>query len=154
MVSDDDVWKIVKTMRKERRKQLRKENGVVHRCILWVFGNRHSDSGSSEPTTEHDEMPIATPPTAQTSDIEEGETDGNTEVGTSALSDTNRSDIESEIASEECPEDATMDPVFQEADSVSDPLGVDGESSADSNVQAACCEEADCNCVPCSEGRI
>jgi hypothetical protein len=151
MVSDDDVWKIVKTMRKERRKQLRKENGVVHRCILWVVGNRHSDSGSSDPTTEHDEMPIATPPTAQTSDIEEGETDGNTEVGTSALSDSNGSDIESEIASEELLEErpeGAMDPVFPEADSVSDPSGVDGVSSADSNVQAACREEVDCSCVP------
>ena len=35
MVSDDAIWETVQKMRKERRKILRKENGLVHRFVNW-----------------------------------------------------------------------------------------------------------------------
>ena len=38
MVSDDDVWKAVRKQRRDRLKQLRIENGIIHRCIKWIVG--------------------------------------------------------------------------------------------------------------------
>ena len=40
LVSDDEVWAAVQKMRKERRRQLRKENGPVHRFLKWATSNR------------------------------------------------------------------------------------------------------------------
>jgi hypothetical protein len=43
MVSDENVWQIVKELRKERRKLFRQENGLLHRCTRpWkLLRNRH-----------------------------------------------------------------------------------------------------------------
>ena len=40
MLSDEDIWDVVQRMRKERRKQLRNENGVVYRFVNWVKSKR------------------------------------------------------------------------------------------------------------------
>ena len=37
MVSDDDVWKQVKALRRERRRLLRLNNDLLHRCIQWIL---------------------------------------------------------------------------------------------------------------------
>eukprot|EP00536_Pseudo-nitzschia_multiseries_P000888 jgi/Psemu1/282634/fgenesh1_pg.11_\ len=51
LVSDDDIWRVVQRMRKERRKQLRKENGALHRFVNWaksVRGNNEQPSLENE----------------------------------------------------------------------------------------------------------
>jgi len=40
LVSDEDVWNAVQRMRKERRKQLRRENGFVRRLIEWLVSKK------------------------------------------------------------------------------------------------------------------
>lgn len=37
LISDDEVWEIVKSLRKERRKRSRKENGYGHRLGRWIL---------------------------------------------------------------------------------------------------------------------
>jgi hypothetical protein len=40
LVSDEEVWETVKSLRKEKRRQLRKDNGFAHRLIQWVLARR------------------------------------------------------------------------------------------------------------------
>lgn len=47
LVSDEDVWTTVQRMRKERRKQSRKENGLVYRFIKWSGSKRDQNLTSS-----------------------------------------------------------------------------------------------------------
>ena len=47
LVSDEDVWTTVQRMRKERRKQSRKENGLVYRFIKWSRSKRDQNLTSS-----------------------------------------------------------------------------------------------------------
>ena len=61
MVSDDDVWEVVRRKRKERRKQLRRENGPVHRLVKVLLGRRlcRFTELSDEPSlNEQDTMPM------------------------------------------------------------------------------------------------
>ena len=46
-MSDEDVWTTVQRMRKERRKQSRKENGLVYRFIKWSGSKRDQNLASS-----------------------------------------------------------------------------------------------------------
>ena len=62
MVSDDDVWEVVRNKRKERRRQLRRENGPVHRMVKFVLGRRLTRfqelTDDDEPSiTQQDTMP-------------------------------------------------------------------------------------------------
>jgi len=43
LLLDEDIWDVVQRMRKERRKQLRNENGVVYRFVNWVKSKRGSN---------------------------------------------------------------------------------------------------------------
>ena len=47
MVCDDEVWEKVKELRKDRREKLRKENGVLTRCIGWVLKSQPSSERES-----------------------------------------------------------------------------------------------------------
>mmetsp|Transcript_6892 Transcript_6892/g.19946 ORF Transcript_6892/g.19946 Transcript_6892/m.19946 type:complete len:406 (+) Transcript_6892:184-1401(+) len=47
LVSDDDIWNVVQRMRKERRNQLRKENGMLHRFVNWVKSKRGNNEDPS-----------------------------------------------------------------------------------------------------------
>jgi len=47
LVSDEKVWETVQRMRKERRKQLRKENGLTHRFIQWALSKRRDSRQAS-----------------------------------------------------------------------------------------------------------
>ncbi|KAG7363041.1 ring finger domain containing protein [Nitzschia inconspicua] len=40
LVSDEDVWKTVKRLRREKRRLLMKENGCTHRIIQWILAKR------------------------------------------------------------------------------------------------------------------
>jgi hypothetical protein len=51
LVSDEDVWTTVQRMRKERRKQSRKENGLIYRFIEWSKSKR--DQNLTSPLGEH-----------------------------------------------------------------------------------------------------
>lgn len=57
MVSDEDIWDVVQRMRKERRKQLQKENGAVHRLVSWIKSRR---SRCSQSPVENDRPPSLT----------------------------------------------------------------------------------------------
>jgi hypothetical protein len=86
-VSDDEVWEIVKKIRKARRKQLQRENGLIHRTISWLVGNRNSDNNHNsdddednqnfqEPETVQSELRLSDEPRLESilgsTDIESG----------------------------------------------------------------------------------
>jgi hypothetical protein len=60
MVSDDAVWKMVQKFRRERRKQLRLENGLTYRLVRCILGkkyrrdNAEDDIGGPSMETEED----------------------------------------------------------------------------------------------------
>ena len=61
MVSDDDVWDFVRRKRKERRKQLRRENGPVHRFVKVLLGRRlcrFTELSDEQSLNDQDTMPM------------------------------------------------------------------------------------------------
>ena len=95
-MSHDDVWLKVKELRKQRRKQLRRENGFWTRCIRWFLDNEDKDNPSAisndeTTTTENNANPNSTPPEITTpaseteSDAESDLTNSNTAAISSSL---------------------------------------------------------------------
>lgn len=48
LVSDEEVWETVKRLRRERRRQLCKENGYTHRIVRWLLARRRGQSVAVE----------------------------------------------------------------------------------------------------------
>ena len=53
MVSDDEVWAKVKLLRKKRREQLRRENGILTRCIRFILRKQKSEQESLDASRRH-----------------------------------------------------------------------------------------------------
>jgi hypothetical protein len=83
MISDEDIWNTVRRLRKERRRQLRRENGLGHRLIKLLLGKRlcriddpenaldvgRQDTAQSQPVRPQSSS------TGELTDIEEGTVD-------------------------------------------------------------------------------
>jgi hypothetical protein len=83
MISDENIWNTVRRLRKERRRQLRRENGLGHRLIKLLLGKRlcriddpensvdvgRQDTAQSQPVRPHSSS------MGELTDIEEGTVD-------------------------------------------------------------------------------
>jgi hypothetical protein len=160
MVSDEDVWQIVKQSRKERRKQLRQENGLLHRCTRWMLRNRHQEEDcNNAPATdelfEHTEVSSST----RSVDVEEGrvnnhrhdDDDDNNNLGQDSvptLSETESdtaSETETEVSDEApTPHETESDTASETETEVSDeaPTPHETESDASSETETELSDEA------------
>jgi hypothetical protein len=80
LVSDEQVWETVKRLRKDRWRQLCKENGYTHRFIQWMLAKRrprHTEpvesrnSTTSMGSTSSEDVNLESPRLIQ-SDLEQG----------------------------------------------------------------------------------
>jgi hypothetical protein len=144
MVAHDDVWEKVKQLRKQRREQLRRENGIGTRCLRWMLGGHEE---KDEPITTEDLPTETTTPNDVVTPASETESDAGSDATTvlserphaplvaedsivqereSTTTSTTTSDVEAQETSEH--DDDSSGPCLQDAVETSTDLP--GESSA------------------------
>lgn len=142
LVSDDDVWEVVQRLRKERRKEIRRENGFLTRFLRWTESRKQPQAGVT--SVESDRTDTSASLSSGSNVDEESSSTSSTESQAEVISSDNTDDQQGSSSSSAglSPDDVGIDDIDEPqesspsltelySDDISDESGDDQQDSSE-----------------------